>query len=110
MGNIYTYWKTAESLQISTDMDNCVKCPESHYANAQQTHCLEKAVTFLAYENPLGMALSCIALGCSVLTVGVLGVFVKHHHTPIVKANNQALTYILLITLTFQLDNEIKGS
>ncbi|EGW08670.1 Vomeronasal type-2 receptor 26 [Cricetulus griseus] len=88
-------------ISNKTDMDNCVKCPESHYANVQQTHCLEKAVTFLSYEDPLGMALSCIALGCSVLTVGVLGVFVKHHHTPIVKANNQALTYILLITLTF---------
>ncbi|EGW08671.1 Vomeronasal type-2 receptor 26 [Cricetulus griseus] len=88
-------------ISNKTDMDNCVKCPESHYANAQQTHCFEKAVTFLSYEDPLGMALSCMSLGCSVLTLGVFSVFVKHHHTPIVKANNQALTYILLMTLTF---------
>ncbi|XP_027271893.1 vomeronasal type-2 receptor 116-like isoform X2 [Cricetulus griseus] len=88
-------------ISNDTDMDNCVKCPETHYANTQQNHCLQKDVTFLSYEDPLGMALSCIALGCSIFTVCVLGVFVKHHHTPIVKANNRGLTYTLLITLTF---------
>ncbi|KAL1765588.1 vomeronasal type-2 receptor 116-like, partial [Sigmodon hispidus] len=88
-------------ISNDTDVHNCVKCPETHYANTQQNYCLQKSVTFLAYEDPLGMALSCIALGCSLLTAGVLGVFVKHHHTPIVKANNRVLTYILLITLIF---------
>ncbi|XP_040589789.1 vomeronasal type-2 receptor 116-like [Mesocricetus auratus] len=88
-------------ISNDTDMDHCVRCPESHYANTEQNHCLQKTVTFLAYEDPLGMALTSLALSFSALTAGVLGVFVKHHHTPIVKANNQALTYILLITLTF---------
>ncbi|XP_040590122.1 vomeronasal type-2 receptor 116-like isoform X2 [Mesocricetus auratus] len=88
-------------ISNETDMDHCVRCPESHYANTEQNHCLQKTVTFLAYEDPLGMALTSLALSFSALTAGVLVVFVKYHHTPIVKANNQALTYILLITLTF---------
>ncbi|XP_052021018.1 vomeronasal type-2 receptor 116-like [Apodemus sylvaticus] len=82
-----------------TDMDQCVKCPESHYANSEKNHCLQKSVTFLAYEEPLGMALTITALCFSVLTAVVLVVFVKHRDTPIVKANNRALSYTLLLTL-----------
>lgn len=91
--------ETHDNFNFWVDTDHCVRCPESHYADAEQNHCLQKVVTFLFYEDPLGMALTYLALGISALTAGVLGVFVKHHHTPIVKANNQALTYILLITL-----------
>lgn len=78
-----------------------MECPESHYANTQRNYCLRKSVTFLAYKDPLWIALTFMALGFFVLTAGVLGVFVKYHHTPIVKANNQVLTYILLVTLAF---------
>jgi vomeronasal 2 receptor len=78
-----------------------VKCPESHYANTEKDHCFPKSVSFLAYEDPLGMALGSIALCLSAFTAFVIGIFVKHRDTPIVKANNRALSYILLITLTF---------
>ncbi|XP_034369599.1 vomeronasal type-2 receptor 116-like [Arvicanthis niloticus] len=86
-------------ISNKTDMDHCVKCPESHYANSEKNHCLQKSVSFLAYEEPLGMALTITALGFSVLTAVVLVVFVKHRDTPIVKANNRALSYTLLLTL-----------
>jgi hypothetical protein len=82
-------------------MDQCVKCPDHQYANRDKNHCLQKSVTFLDYEDPLGLALACIAVIFSVLTAAVLVVFMKHRDTPIVKANNRALTYILLISLTF---------
>uniref|UniRef100_A0A8C2LN25 G-protein coupled receptors family 3 profile domain-containing protein n=1 Tax=Cricetulus griseus TaxID=10029 RepID=A0A8C2LN25_CRIGR len=86
-------------VELISDMDHCVKCPESHYANTERNHCLQKTVTFLHFEDPLGMALSSTALCFSAITATVLGIFVKHRDTPIVKANNRALSYILLITL-----------
>nr|XP_058137045.1 vomeronasal type-2 receptor 116-like [Dasypus novemcinctus] len=87
-------------ISNETGMDQCAKCLDHQYTNSERTRCLQKAVTFLAYEDPLGMALVCTALCFAFLTAVILGVFVKHRDTPIVKANNRTLSYILLIFLT----------
>ncbi|XP_038948169.1 vomeronasal 2 receptor 70 isoform X2 [Rattus norvegicus] len=84
-----------------TDMEQCARCPDDKYANSEQTYCLQRAVTYLAYEDSLGMALGCMALFFSVTTILVLVTFVKYKDTPIVKANNRILSYILLISLIF---------
>ncbi|KAM5237995.1 vomeronasal type-2 receptor 116-like [Ctenodactylus gundi] len=84
-----------------TDTEQCVRCPGHQYANAQHSRCLQKSVTFLDYEDPLGKALAATALSLTVLTAGVLGLFVKHRDTPIVKANNRGLSYTLLLSLAF---------
>uniref|UniRef100_H0WDK6 G-protein coupled receptors family 3 profile domain-containing protein n=1 Tax=Cavia porcellus TaxID=10141 RepID=H0WDK6_CAVPO len=80
-------------------MEQCVKCLGHQYANTQRNQCLHKTVTFLAYEDPLGKALAGTALSLTALTTAVLGLFVKHQHTAIVKANNRTLSYTLLISL-----------
>uniref|UniRef100_A0A8C2VFW5 Vomeronasal type-2 receptor 116-like n=1 Tax=Chinchilla lanigera TaxID=34839 RepID=A0A8C2VFW5_CHILA len=77
-----------------------VKCPDHQYASNDQTVCLQKAITFLGYEDILGKTLTFTALYFSALTAVVLGIFVKHRVTAVVKANNRALSYTLLISLT----------
>uniref|UniRef100_UPI0031343FEE vomeronasal 2 receptor 593 n=1 Tax=Monodelphis domestica TaxID=13616 RepID=UPI0031343FEE len=88
--------------QISNqiDMDQCIMCPEDEYPNKERNCCLPKVVTFLAYENPMGMTLACTALIFCILTFLILGLFVKHQDTPIVKANNRNLSYVLLFSLS----------
>ncbi|XP_005083491.1 vomeronasal type-2 receptor 116-like [Mesocricetus auratus] len=88
-------------ISNESDMDQCEKCPVGHYANPERNHCLRKSVAFLTYHDLLGKTLTFTSLGFSSLTTVVLGVFLKHRDTPIVKANNRALSYVLLITLTF---------
>ncbi|XP_040590006.1 vomeronasal type-2 receptor 116-like [Mesocricetus auratus] len=87
-------------ISNETDVDQCVTCPETHYPNTEKNYCFQKKVIFLAYDDLLGKILSCVSLGLASLTVVVLWVFLKHRDTPIVKANNRALSYTLLITLT----------
>jgi vomeronasal 2 receptor len=77
-----------------------VPCQDHEFANTERSHYWLKAVSFLAYGDPLEMALACTALVFSELTAAVLGVFVKHQDTPIVKVNNQTFSYILLTFLT----------
>uniref|UniRef100_A0A4X2LC34 G-protein coupled receptors family 3 profile domain-containing protein n=1 Tax=Vombatus ursinus TaxID=29139 RepID=A0A4X2LC34_VOMUR len=75
-------------------------CPEDQYPNRDRDHCFPKVVTFLDTTEPLGITLAFIAVSFSLLTTLVLWVFVKFRDTPIVKANNRALSYTL-ISLTF---------
>ncbi|XP_053216169.1 vomeronasal type-2 receptor 26-like [Podarcis raffonei] len=86
-------------ITIQKDMDDCFECPGDQYPNHDQDRCLPKQITFLSYGEPLGIILSSLALSFSLLTALVLGIFLKHMDTPIVKANNRNLTYTLLISL-----------
>nr|XP_034992570.1 vomeronasal type-2 receptor 26-like [Zootoca vivipara] len=81
------------------DMNDCFWCSEDHHPNEDQDFCTPKVVSFLGFEEPLGISLVTGALSCSLITALVLVAFMKNHDTPIVKANNRNLTYLLLLSL-----------
>ncbi|XP_027623487.1 vomeronasal type-2 receptor 116 [Tupaia chinensis] len=90
---------TERDISNLTDAEHCFQCAAQEYPNDERTHCLPKPVTYLDFKDALGLSMTCTALWFTVVTAVVLGVFVKHRDTPIVKANNQTLSFILLISL-----------
>ncbi|XP_028610330.1 vomeronasal type-2 receptor 26-like [Grammomys surdaster] len=82
-----------------TDMDQCIKCPEDQYPNKQRNQCLPKIKAFLSHEDTLGAVLVSVAIGLSAFSVMVLGLFICYRDTPIVRANNRNLSYLLLVSL-----------
>ncbi|KAK9408874.1 type-2 vomeronasal receptor [Crotalus adamanteus] len=81
------------------DAARCEPCPEDRYPNNDKDHCITKKTHFLSYQDTLGYTLVSLALSLSVITSAVLVIFHKHRDTPIVKANNRDLTYLLLVSL-----------
>ncbi|XP_044299296.1 vomeronasal type-2 receptor 26-like [Varanus komodoensis] len=77
----------------------CVECPEDQYPNMKHNECIPRALSYFSYKEPLGIIFTILAICFSLMTTSVLGIFLKHKNTPIVKANNRGLTYILLISL-----------
>lgn len=84
---------------ISTDMDDCSQCPEGQYPNNNHDSCLLKQIVFLSYKDPLGISLATTAIFFACIATVVLGIFIKYQDTPIVKANNRNITYLLLVSL-----------
>ncbi|XP_026548457.1 vomeronasal type-2 receptor 26-like, partial [Notechis scutatus] len=78
---------------------DCFQCSGDQYPNKAQNLCILKTTTFLSYNESLGITLASVSLFLSFITALVLGIFINKRNTPIVKANNRSLTYILLIVL-----------
>ncbi|XP_029435660.1 vomeronasal type-2 receptor 26-like [Rhinatrema bivittatum] len=84
-----------------TDMDSCSRCPEDQWPNRKRTSCIPKAIQYLTYDEPLGIALACISVFFFLITTAILATFINYRDTAIVRANNRDLSYILLFSLMF---------
>ncbi|KAL1256558.1 hypothetical protein QQF64_012103 [Cirrhinus molitorella] len=87
-------------ISNETDSNNCEQCPGEYWSNAEKNKCVLKAVEFLSFTEVMGIVLvffSLFGVGITVLTAIL---FYSKKDTPIVKANNSELSFLLLLSLT----------
>ncbi|XP_069502606.1 extracellular calcium-sensing receptor-like [Ambystoma mexicanum] len=87
------------SITNQTDSLNCVKCPIDYWSNNEKDRCIPKDIDFLSYEEPLGFILALISIFLFSNAVAILFIFLRYQHTPVVRANNLQLSYLLLLAL-----------
>uniref|UniRef100_A0A8C6WPS0 G-protein coupled receptors family 3 profile domain-containing protein n=1 Tax=Neogobius melanostomus TaxID=47308 RepID=A0A8C6WPS0_9GOBI len=87
-------------ISNTTDSITCIQCPPDFWSNAQRVACVKKETEFLSYEEILGALLTAASLFGTCMTCVVAWIFLKYRKTPIVRANNSELSFLLLFSLS----------
>ncbi|XP_047449726.1 extracellular calcium-sensing receptor-like [Mugil cephalus] len=90
----------AGEISNQTDAIECLRCLPKFWSNSERTACIPKQVEFLSFSDAMGITLMAISLLGSLSTCVVVFIFSCHRTTPIVRANNSELSFLLLFSLT----------
>ncbi|XP_057204290.1 extracellular calcium-sensing receptor-like [Triplophysa rosa] len=86
-------------ISNETDSNNCMQCPGEFWSNAERNKCVLKTVEFLSFTEVMGIVLVFLSLFGVGITVLVTVLFYSKKDTPIVKANNSELSFLLLFSM-----------
>ncbi|KAH0624097.1 hypothetical protein JD844_007460, partial [Phrynosoma platyrhinos] len=94
-------------ISESVDARECTGCKEDYWSNEQRSKCVLKEVEFLAYGEALGMALIALSVFGVFVILAVTGVYIKYRATPLVKANDRELSFLIQYSLCVTLMTSI---
>ncbi|XP_035984778.1 extracellular calcium-sensing receptor-like [Fundulus heteroclitus] len=87
-------------ISNSSDSVTCVRCPIEFWPNRRRDACIQKEAEFLSHQEMMGALLTVASVVGTCMTVVVALIFVRYQKTPLVKANNSELSFLLLFSLT----------
>ncbi|XP_035381309.1 extracellular calcium-sensing receptor-like [Electrophorus electricus] len=87
-------------ISNKTDSLDCLHCPPEFWPSTKQDSCLPKPVEFLSWDDTLAIILTVFSIIGVFMTICVIAVFFKHRASPIIRANNSELSFLLLFSLT----------
>nr|AAW38958.1 putative pheromone receptor CPpr9 [Cyprinidae sp. EA-2004] len=90
---------TEGEISNSTGSIKCYRCPKEFWSNSYKNECVARETEFLSVKETMGITLMSVAVSGAVMTTTVAVIFLYHRNTPIVKANNSELSFLLLLSL-----------
>ncbi|XP_060928496.1 extracellular calcium-sensing receptor-like [Limanda limanda] len=87
-------------ISNATDSPDCFPCSDDFWPNTERNMCLPKPVEFLSIHEVLGIILAAFSVCGAFLAIITAAVFFCHRTSPIVRANNSELSFLLLFSLT----------
>ncbi|XP_069601378.1 vomeronasal type-2 receptor 26-like [Ranitomeya imitator] len=87
-----------------SDAENCEKCFYTEWPNESRDKCVPKVIEFLSYDTDVVAYVFLLLLVLSSTTITFLiGIFIFFRNTPVVRANNRNLSFIILVSLKLSL-------
>ncbi|OCT96521.1 hypothetical protein XELAEV_18008725mg [Xenopus laevis] len=87
-------------ISNETDSISCFKCPAMEWPNERKNQCIARKEDFLSYtNNVISIFVSSIAVFFFHITLLIFGIFISYRNTPIVRANNRSLSFLLLVSI-----------
>ncbi|XP_047451133.1 extracellular calcium-sensing receptor-like isoform X2 [Mugil cephalus] len=90
----------AGEFSNSTNAVKCDKCPPEYKSNEERNNCDMKAIEFLTFTELMGILLVTFSVVGACLSMAIALIFFQYRQTPIVRANNSELSFLLLFSLT----------
>ncbi|KAM9330265.1 vomeronasal type-2 receptor 26-like [Gastrophryne carolinensis] len=85
---------------LNEDSEMCQKCPEDEWPNETKVKCIPKLYDFLSYDKDIMVwIIIIVTLIFSIVTLFTLATLIYYRNTPIVKANNRTVSFILLTSI-----------
>ncbi|XP_036441154.1 LOW QUALITY PROTEIN: extracellular calcium-sensing receptor-like [Colossoma macropomum] len=86
-------------ISNETDSVDCLRCSKEMWPIQARDQCIPKALEYLSFQEPLGIVLLAVSTFGACLTAAVLCTFVIYRKTPVIRANNMELSFLLLLFL-----------
>ncbi|KAM9359521.1 extracellular calcium-sensing receptor-like [Symphorus nematophorus] len=86
-------------ISNQTGSTECTKCPEYYWSDKDKVKCVAGVEEYLSFYDTMGIILVSLTLLGVILTTIITTVFHHFRSTPIVKANNSEISFLLLLSL-----------
>uniref|UniRef100_A0A3B4ZMK5 Extracellular calcium-sensing receptor-like n=1 Tax=Stegastes partitus TaxID=144197 RepID=A0A3B4ZMK5_9TELE len=86
-------------LSNMTDALECSRCSEDTWSNNARNLCIPKTIEYLSYHELVGILLCVASVLGAFISISIIVLFHTYKATPLVRANNMELSFLLLVFL-----------